>query len=49
MTQFEAYALVAFMVGVVIKRFVNPSVGDTIEVVAAVLFVLAFLIGFIHA
>jgi ABC-type Mn2+/Zn2+ transport system permease subunit len=45
MTQFETYALIAFFIGVVVKRFINAQVGDTIEVIAAVLFVLAWLLS----
>lgn len=48
MTTFEIYAIVAFFIGVVIKRFINAQVGDTIEVVAAVVFVLAWLLSVIH-
>lgn len=48
MTNFEIYALIAYFIGVVVKRFINPQVGDAIEVIAAVLFVLAWLIGLIH-
>jgi hypothetical protein len=44
MTEFMTWSLIAFMIGVVVKRFINTLAGDAIEVVAAVLFVLAFLL-----
>lgn len=48
MTIFMTYMLILFMVGVVIKRFVNAQVGDALEIIGAVLFVLAFLLTVIH-
>lgn len=48
MTNLEMWALLAFMVGVLIKRFLSPQVGDTIEVIAAILFILAWIFSF-HA
>jgi hypothetical protein len=48
MTTYEVYALVAYMIGVVIERFISAEVGSVIRIIAAVVFVLAWLISVIH-
>lgn len=48
MTVFMTYALIGYMVGVVLERFVSGEVGLAVRIVAAVLFVLAWLVGFIR-
>lgn len=35
------------MVGVIVKRFLNAQVGDVIEVIAAFLIVLVWLVGWV--
>lgn len=49
MTTFMVYALLAYFVGVIVKKYMNVAVGEVIEVIAAILFILLWLIGTLHA
>lgn len=49
MTTYMIYALLAYFVGVIVKKYMNVAVGEVIEVVAAILFILLWLIGNFHA
>jgi uncharacterized membrane protein YbjE (DUF340 family) len=49
MTTYMIYALVAFFIGLIVKKYLHPMVGEVIEVVAAILFILLWLIGNFHA
>ena len=47
-SQFMVYGLIAYMVGVVITRFVSAEVGEVIRIVGAVVFVLAWILTFVR-
>jgi ABC-type Mn2+/Zn2+ transport system permease subunit len=48
MTSYMLYALVAFFVGVIIKKYMNVAVGEVIEVISAILFILFWFLSAFH-
>jgi hypothetical protein len=46
MTTLMLYALLGYMVGVIIERFVHTTAGLNTRVIAAILFVLFWIFGF---
>lgn len=48
MSVLQEWALVAYMVGVVVKRFISAQVGEAIEVVSAILIVLVWLVSWVR-
>lgn len=48
MSVYMVLAVLAFMIGVLIKRFINSEVGETVKVIAAVVYVFAWALSAIR-
>ena len=46
-TTWMIYGLIAYMVGVVVARFISAEVGDVVRIIGAVVFVIAWLVSFV--